>query len=77
MAKPHGTHSIGLGAQRDDLIAKVIAAAGAQIANIKPLAGSACTKIALRRTLQGRLPDCPGSVLDRRAQGSTNGDPGA
>ncbi len=35
MAKPHGSHSIGLGSQADELIAKVIAAAEA---NVSPLA---------------------------------------
>lgn len=37
MAKPHGTHSIGLTAQADDLIAKVLAAAEVEVANLVPL----------------------------------------
>ncbi len=38
VAKPHGTHSIGLSAQTNELIAKVTAAAGVNVARLSPLA---------------------------------------
>lgn len=37
MAKPHGSHSIGLTAQRADLIAKLVAAADVDMSKIKPV----------------------------------------
>jgi two-component system chemotaxis response regulator CheB len=37
MAKPHGTHSIGLTAQADELIAKVAAAAHVVVAALRPV----------------------------------------
>lgn len=37
MAKPHGTNSIGLTAQRNELIAKVIAAAQVDVTRLSPL----------------------------------------
>lgn len=49
VAKPHGSHSIGLTAQRDALIAKVIAAANV---NIKQMAPVIQAKPALRMPLE-------------------------
>lgn len=36
MAKPHGSHSIGLSAQKDELISKLIAAASVDVSRLKP-----------------------------------------
>lgn len=41
MAKPHGTHSIGIAAQGDELVEKVIAAANVSVAHLSPLSASA------------------------------------
>jgi two-component system chemotaxis response regulator CheB len=40
MAKPHGTHSIGLATQGDELVAKVIAAANVNVALLNPVSTS-------------------------------------
>ena len=37
VAKPHGTHSIGLTAQADELVAKVLAAASVAVEQLVPL----------------------------------------
>jgi two-component system, chemotaxis family, protein-glutamate methylesterase/glutaminase len=41
MAKPHGTHSIGIAAQHNELIEKVIAAAHVNVEHLSPLSTSA------------------------------------
>ncbi|MCL5104555.1 MAG: chemotaxis response regulator protein-glutamate methylesterase [Armatimonadetes bacterium] len=37
MAKPHGSHSLGLNTQKDELIAKVLAAASVQVSHLLPI----------------------------------------
>lgn len=37
MAKPHGSHSLGINTQKDELIAKVLAAANVQVSRLLPM----------------------------------------